>query len=81
MFMKSKSLSKAMAIGAACLALNSGISNNFTSFSNVAVAAGPVQNPPADQPSNWGKWWTYLIVGASSLLIGGIGGFIGAKCL
>lgn len=67
MIMKNKSFSKAMAIGAACLALNSGISNNFTSFSNVAIAA----KDPADQSSKWGTWWAKTIL----IIAGGVPGF------
>ena len=75
MVMKSKSLSKAMAIGAACLALNFGVSNNFTGISNVAFAGAP---DPSDQPSNWGKWYAKLIFIVTGLVPGcGIGFVLG----
>lgn len=79
MVVKSKSLSKAMAIGAACLALNFGVSNNFTGISNVAVASGP--STPDDQPSNWGKWYAKLIFIVAGLVPGCGVGFVLGKNL
>ena len=84
MVLKSKALSKAMAIGAACLALNSGISNNFTSFSNVALATKPVEggeDPSKDQPSNWGVWYAKLIFILGGFVVGGSIGFGLGKAL